>query len=224
MTYPFPNFSQWCNHWSLGMDKSFHPTLYWACDYLSMLRLKLIHVSKRDPWCPKSSATHWGRVTHICVGKLTIIGSDNGLSPERCQAIIWTNVGILLIGALGKNFTEIFIEIQTFSLKKMRLKVSSAKQRPFCLGLNVLTACSGQQQRNTKSSWLLALCEGNLSLPNEYNDLTLLQPSSYRQMSQRYQLHVCGYAGFGIHRNAYNKIYFCLNEAMNPYIEQILTT
>ena len=26
--------------------------------------------------------THWGRVTHIYVGKLTIIGSDNGLSPE----------------------------------------------------------------------------------------------------------------------------------------------
>ena len=25
--------------------------------------------------------THWGRVTYICVSKLTIIGSDNGLSP-----------------------------------------------------------------------------------------------------------------------------------------------
>ena len=35
--------------------------------------------------------THWGRVTHICVSKLTIIGSDNGLSPDRRQAIIWTN-------------------------------------------------------------------------------------------------------------------------------------
>ena len=34
--------------------------------------------------------THWGRVTHICVGKLTIIASDNGLSPGRRQAIIWT--------------------------------------------------------------------------------------------------------------------------------------
>ena len=35
--------------------------------------------------------THWGRVTHKCVGKLTIIGSDNGLSPGRRQAIIWTS-------------------------------------------------------------------------------------------------------------------------------------
>ena len=34
--------------------------------------------------------THWGRVTHICVGNLTIIGSDNGLSPGRRQAD-WTN-------------------------------------------------------------------------------------------------------------------------------------
>ena len=30
---------QWCNRWSLGMDKQFHPTLYWTCDYLSMLGL-----------------------------------------------------------------------------------------------------------------------------------------------------------------------------------------
>ena len=82
--------------------------------------------------------THWGRVTHICVSKLTIIGSDNGLSPDRRQAIIWTNAGLLLIGPLGTNFSEILIEILTFSFKKMRLKVSSAKRRPFCLGLNML--------------------------------------------------------------------------------------
>ena len=82
--------------------------------------------------------THWGRVTLICVSDLTIIGSDNGLSPGRRQAIIWTNVGILLIGPLGTNFNENLIEILIFSFKKMRLKVSSSKWRPFCLGLNVL--------------------------------------------------------------------------------------
>ena len=37
------------------------------------------------------------------------IGSDNGLSPGRRQAIIWTNVGILLIEPLGTNFSEILI-------------------------------------------------------------------------------------------------------------------
>ena len=79
----------------------------------------------------------WGRVTHICVSKLTIIGSDNGLSPGRRQAIIWTNTEILLIGPLGTKFSEILTEIHTFSFKKMHLKMSSGKWRPFCLGLNV---------------------------------------------------------------------------------------
>ena len=69
--------------------------------------------------------THWGRVTHICVSKLTIIGSDSGLSPGRRQAIIWTNAGILLIGPLGTNFGEILPEIHTFSFKKMHLEMSS---------------------------------------------------------------------------------------------------
>ena len=82
--------------------------------------------------------THWGRVTYICVSDLTSIGSDNGLSPCRRQAIIRTNAGLLLIDHPGTNFSEILIEILTFSFKKMRLKVSSAKWRPFCLGLNVL--------------------------------------------------------------------------------------
>ena len=75
---------------------------------------------------------------HICVSNLTIIGSDNSLSPGRRQAIIWTNAAILFIGSLGTNFSEILIAILTFSFKKMRLKVSSGKWRPFCLGLNVL--------------------------------------------------------------------------------------
>ena len=83
--------------------------------------------------------THWGRVTHICVSKLTIIGSDNGLSPGRRQAIILTNAGIFLIGPLRANFSEILIEIHTFSFNKMHLNMSSAKWRQFCLGLNVLS-------------------------------------------------------------------------------------
>ena len=82
--------------------------------------------------------THWGRVTHICVSKLTIIGSGFGLSPGRRQAIIWTNAGILLIRTLGTNFSEILSENHAFWFKKMHLKMSSAKWRPFCLGLNVL--------------------------------------------------------------------------------------
>ena len=85
-----------------------------------------------------SELTHWGRVTHICVGNLTTIGPDNGLSPGRRQAITWINVGILLIGPLGTNFSEMLIEIHTFSFKKIHLKMSSGKWRPFWLGLNML--------------------------------------------------------------------------------------
>ena len=88
--------------------------------------------------------THRGRMTHICVGKLTIIGSDDGLSPGRRQAIIWTNAGILLIWPLGTNFIEILIGNQAFSFKKMHLKMSSAKWRPFFLGLNVLNSVHRQ--------------------------------------------------------------------------------
>ena len=62
--------------------------------------------------------THWGRVTHICVSKLTSVGSDNGLSPGRRQAIIWTSAGILLIGPLGTNFRENLTEIHIFSFNK----------------------------------------------------------------------------------------------------------
>ena len=61
-----------------------------------------------------------------------------GLSPDRHQIIIWTSAGLLLIGPLGRNLSEILIEILTFSFKKMHLRVSSAKRLPFCLGLHVL--------------------------------------------------------------------------------------
>ena len=81
--------------------------------------------------------THIGRVTHICIS-VNIIGSDNSLSPDWCQAIVWTNAVRLLIGPCGTNSIELFIKIQQFSFfKKMLLKMLSGKWRPFCLGLNV---------------------------------------------------------------------------------------
>ena len=70
-------------------------------------------------WDDGFVASRWAWLTHTCVSKLTTIGSDNGLSP-----II---VGILLIGHLGPNFSEISIEIDTFSFKKMHVKMSPGK-------------------------------------------------------------------------------------------------
>ena len=124
-------------------------TLGWRWRIQHLARLPLPHLC-RDPvrptaWPPVrqwrdccSTLTHWGRVTHICVNKLTIIGSDNGLSPGRRQAIIWTNTGILLIRTLGTNFSEILDQMHSFSFKKMHLKMSSEKGRLFSLGLNEL--------------------------------------------------------------------------------------
>ena len=59
---------------------------------------------------------------HICV-----ISSDNALPAGLHQAIIWTNAGMLLIEHLGTDFSEILIEIRTFVLTNLYLKVSSAK-------------------------------------------------------------------------------------------------
>ena len=81
-----------------------------------------------------------GRVTHICVDNRTIVGPDNGLSPGRRKAIIWTNAGILLIWPIRTIFSEISIESHIFSFNKMRLKMWSGNWRHLCLGLNVLTS------------------------------------------------------------------------------------
>ena len=81
--------------------------------------------------CWKCELFHWGWVTHICVDKLFTIGSDNGLSPDRRQAIIWTNAHFLSIGPLRTYFNKNLIKIQQFSLKKMHVEMSSAKWRPF---------------------------------------------------------------------------------------------
>ena len=100
-------------------------------------------------------STQWGRMTHVCVGNLTTIGSDNGLSPGRRQAITWANVGILLIGPIGTNFNKMLFEIHTFSFKKIHLKLSSGKWQPFCLGLNMLRLVS---KPSSEKIYSFALC------------------------------------------------------------------
>ena len=121
-------------------------------------------------------------MTHLCVSKLNIIGSDNGLSPGRHQAIIWTNAGMLLICPLGTNFSGILFEYHTFSFKKMHLNMSSWKWQPFLswpqcvkstwfaicdyetvsLGLNLLLVsyqalCPKQLMTTGAKSWLRAI-------------------------------------------------------------------
>ena len=81
-------------------------------------------------------------MTHICVGKLNIIGSDNVLSPGRRQAIIWTNAGVLLFGPLGTNFSEILVV---------------CKMAAICLGLNELMQMVWGVL--LKITWVLSVCQ-----------------------------------------------------------------
>ena len=84
----------------------------------------------------------------MCVIKLTTFGLDNGLSPVRRQAIIWTNAWLLSIGPLGTNFSDNFIKMQNFSFMKKRLKISSAKWQPFCPGENELNVSEMKQGKS----------------------------------------------------------------------------
>ena len=62
-------------------------------------------------------------MTRISISKLTITDSDNGVSPGRRQAIIWTIAEIVSINPLGTNLNEILIKMYVFSFTKMHLKI-----------------------------------------------------------------------------------------------------
>ena len=72
-------------------------------------------VGKYSVWDQKG-LTHLPPVPHMSVNWVSI-GSDNGLSPIQHQAIIQTNAGLLSIGPLGTNFSEI-LNYKTFHSRK----------------------------------------------------------------------------------------------------------
>ena len=111
-------------------------------------------------------------MTHICVSKLAIIGSDNGLAPTRRQAIIWTNAGVLLIRTSGTNFTEILRKIRTLSYKNIHVEMSSLKLRPFCPCLNMIFFW-GILRVQFRSSVVSAMLECLLWVPNQSEVLRL---------------------------------------------------
>ena len=123
-------------------------SFYWCLGYtccqgiwrgipVTMYHMVQCNMMRMTDKCPL--LTHWGRATHIFVSETIIIGSDYGLSPGWRQAIIWTNVAIFLIGPLGTSLNEISLKINTFSFKKMHLKMSSAEWCLVDLSLNDLT-------------------------------------------------------------------------------------
>ena len=130
--------------------------------------------------------THWGRLTHIiCVSKLTIIGSDNGLLPDRRQAIIWTNAGILLIGPMGTNFSEILIEIYTFSFKKMHLKMSSTNGGHFVLAsISLQNKIWSLLDRSTILPKFICNKEGKLARPTQVLPVRVRGPALILKTAQ----------------------------------------
>ena len=76
--------------------------------------------------------THWGRVTHICVGKLTIIGSDNGLAPTRnqCWDIVNWNLRNKLQWNLKRNS---YIFIQENAFENVVWRMAAILSRPQCV-------------------------------------------------------------------------------------------
>ena len=130
-------------HWNMGRDfaswRGKLPSVVWSefeTDIFVMkvrtpsrVRFDRETISTAVPAVHSSDAvscvsllTHWIRATHICVSKLTIIGSDNGLSQGRHQAIIWTNAGKLLILSIGTSFCKILSKILHFLSRKYMWK------------------------------------------------------------------------------------------------------
>ena len=125
--------------WLTGCIKTIVP-VYWEC----------------------AALTHWGQVMHIFVGNLTIISWDNGLSPGQHQAIISTNTGLSMIGPLGTNLSEIWIDISIVSFKKMCFKMSG-KWQQFFIGLNVLYLQEIRTVKHTVLCVLLGFCSDRAS-------------------------------------------------------------
>ena len=121
------------------------PLLYYVIVYAMLIRcfcpktiIKSLNPCKTTSYLNLGLVCPQSHVNLINSLRPTIVVSNNGLLPGQCQAIIWTNTGILLIQTLGTNFSEILSEIHTFSLKKLHLKMWPAKWRLFHLSLNEL--------------------------------------------------------------------------------------
>ena len=110
------------------------------------------------PLCQHSNINWTPKMCHIYAPvNWVIVDSDDGLSPNQRQTIFWTNADLLAIWPLGTNFSEICIEIQDFSFKKMHLKMSFAKWQPFCLTLKVLRICTGKRNCCQYTQFIYAL-------------------------------------------------------------------
>ena len=128
----FQNYFQFCcMAWQCIALYSVHNFVlieWWEWLVLAKLSKAMSFNSQRiwliSAWCRINASVNW-----------VSIGSRNGLSPVRRQAITRTNTDLLSIRHLGTTFSDIWIEIKkTVTFTKIHLKLSSAKWLPFCSG------------------------------------------------------------------------------------------
>ena len=139
--YSIPNLQRY-NRWSLGIDKQFHLTLYWACYYLSMMGLKLNHVSKTalDVW----AEYFIGQSIALWTTDLVTIKIPNYFHQRISINHLLGPAGILCQldhqEQTSVNFFYQNTNIWIFSVKEMHLKMPwSTKKWVICTSLIVLT-------------------------------------------------------------------------------------
>ena len=111
--------------------------------------------------------THWGRVMHICIGNLTIIGSDNGLAHSRRQAYLnqcWNILNWTLRNKLQWNFKQnLYIFIQENAFDCVVCEMAAILSRPQCVKCHrLLKFTQGRQEYWTQLISLLLMAWGCL--------------------------------------------------------------
>ena len=140
-------------------------------------------------------------MTHICISKLTIIGSDNEVSPG------WqTNAGILLIGLLGTNVNEISNDIGIFSFKKKHLKMLSGKWRPIL---------SRPQCFNIRLTDNLVAGTPRLSFQDPYHSYTTTVLTSFTDIMSHHICDECKVGNGKLQQQSISVWYFMIHRCNN---------
>ena len=133
----------WLVYWCIYASLALNEFSSWNMD--DFLVWTFLFVNSFEPEWHIYASVNFPSLVQIMVCHL------DGTKPLH-QAIIWTSAGILSIWPIGTNFSEISIDIDIFSFKKIHLKMSSAKCQSFCLILNVLVSTKHLKQQIMLSS------------------------------------------------------------------------
>ena len=155
------------HRWGLGMDKQFHSTPYNSFDYLSLLGLKFIHVSKRGPWYLWPLWVRWGRCRKVPIYNVSWVTiymnsiEKNGACfqfPVGYPECGWEGQFCQSDAGLGANATAgITCAVTVVFVMASLVVLGFQKYRYINHGALSLVAKTRnyQQQRNCRISWHL---------------------------------------------------------------------